>query len=81
MNILGDVECLKHLVGGHQLHVDHRLEKSSVEKADVVESGYSTGSMIINRICSCVKILNGQFRPEGNTCHSVTYDGIMCACI
>jgi hypothetical protein len=48
VNILGDVECLKHLVDGQQLHVDHRPETTSVEKADVAESGYSIGSMIMN---------------------------------
>ena len=48
VNILGDVECLKPLVGGQQLHIDHRPETTSVEKTDVAESGYSIGTMIMN---------------------------------
>jgi hypothetical protein len=48
VNILGDVECLKHLVGGQQLHIDHRPDTTLVEKADAAELGYSTGSMIMN---------------------------------
>jgi hypothetical protein len=48
VNILGDVECLKHPVGGQQLHIDHRPETTSVEKADVAESGCSIVSMIMN---------------------------------
>ena len=48
MKILDDGECLKHLVGGKQLHIDYRPEKTSVEKAEVAESGYSIGTVIMN---------------------------------
>jgi len=48
MNILANGECLKHLLGGQQLHIDYRPETTSAEKADVAESGYSLGSMIMN---------------------------------
>jgi hypothetical protein len=39
VKIWDDGECLKHLVGGKQLHIDYRLETTSVEKAEVAESG------------------------------------------
>jgi hypothetical protein len=45
---LGDVECLEHVVGGRQLHIDYRSETTSVEKADIAESGYSIGTVIMN---------------------------------
>jgi hypothetical protein len=48
VKILGDGECLNHLVGGQQLHINYKHEKTSVEKADVAESGYSVGAMIMN---------------------------------
>jgi len=47
VKILGDGESLKHLVGGQQLHIDYKHEKTSVEKAEVVESGYSIGAVIM----------------------------------
>jgi len=47
VKILGVDESLKHLVGGQQLHIDYKHEKTSVEKAEVVESGYSLGAVIM----------------------------------
>ena len=44
----GGGECLKHLVGGQQLHIDYKHDTTSVEKADVGESGYSIGAVIMN---------------------------------
>jgi len=41
-------ECLKHLVGGRQLHIDYKPETATVEKADVGESGYSIGAVMLN---------------------------------
>jgi hypothetical protein len=35
-------------VGGQQLYIDYKHEKTSVEKAEVVESGYSIGAVIMN---------------------------------
>jgi len=48
VKIWDDGECFKHLVSGQQLHIDYRPETTSVEKADVAESGYSIGSVIMN---------------------------------
>jgi hypothetical protein len=48
VKILGGGEFLKHLVGGRQLHIDYRPETTSVEKAEVAESGYSIGAVIMN---------------------------------
>jgi len=48
VKILDDVECLKHLVGGTQLHIDYRTETISVEKAENDESGYSIRIVIMN---------------------------------
>jgi hypothetical protein len=45
---LGGGECLKHLVGGQQLHIDYKHETTSVEKAEVGESGYSIGAVNMN---------------------------------
>jgi hypothetical protein len=45
---LGDCECLKHLVGGQQLHIDYKHEKTSVEEAEFGESGYNVGAVIMN---------------------------------
>jgi hypothetical protein len=39
---------VKHLVGGQHLYIDYRPEKASVEKAEVAESGYSIGAVIMN---------------------------------
>jgi len=39
VKILGGGECLKHLVGGRQLHIDYKLETATVKKAEVGESG------------------------------------------
>jgi hypothetical protein len=39
---------VKHLVGGKQLHIDYRPETTSVEKAEVDESGYNIGTVIMN---------------------------------
>jgi len=50
VNILGNGECLKHLVDGQKLHIDYRPEITSVVKADFAESDYNLGSMtMINR--------------------------------
>jgi len=48
VKILGGCECLKHLVGGQQLHIDYRPETTTVEKAEVAESGYSIGAVVRN---------------------------------
>ena len=48
VKIWDDGECFKHLVSGQQLQIDYRPETTSVEKADVAESGYSIGSVIMN---------------------------------
>jgi hypothetical protein len=48
VKILGNVECLRHLVGGKQPQIEYRPETTSNEKADVAKSGYSIGSMIMN---------------------------------
>ena len=48
VKILGGCECLKHLIVGQQLHIDYKPETTSVEKADVGESGYSIGTVIMN---------------------------------
>jgi hypothetical protein len=48
LKILGGGECLKHLVVGQQLHIDCRHETTTVEKAEVAESGYSIGAVITN---------------------------------
>ena len=48
VKILGGGERLKHLVGGHQLHIDYRPETTAVEKAEVVETGYSVGAVVMN---------------------------------
>jgi hypothetical protein len=48
LKILGGGEGLKHLVVGQPLHIDYRHETTSVEKAEVAESGYSIGAMIMN---------------------------------
>jgi hypothetical protein len=39
---------LKHLAVGQRLHVDYKPETTSVEKAEVDESGYSIGAVIMN---------------------------------
>ena len=39
VKILGGGECLKHQVGGQQLHIDYKPETTTVEKAEVGESG------------------------------------------
>ena len=41
VKILGDGECLKHVVVGQQLHIDYRPETTMVGK-----SGYSIGAVI-----------------------------------
>jgi len=51
---------------GKQLHSDYRPETTSVGKAEVAESGYSIATVTVNW--------------QINTCDSVMYDGIMCAC-
>ena len=48
VKILGGGECLKHLVGGQQLHIDYGPETTAVEKAEFGESGYSVGTVIMN---------------------------------
>jgi len=48
VKILGDGECLKHLVGGKQLHIVYKPETSSAEKAEVAGSGNSIGAVIMN---------------------------------
>jgi len=48
VKILGGCECLKHLIVGQQLHIDYRPETTAVEKADVGESGYSIGAVVMN---------------------------------
>jgi len=48
VQILGDCECLKHLVVGQQLHIDCKPQATAVEKAMVAESGYSIGAVIMN---------------------------------
>ena len=48
MKILCGGECLKCLIGGQELHIDYKSETNLVEKAVVVESGYSIGAMILN---------------------------------
>ena len=48
VKILGGGECLEHLIVGQQLHIDYKPETTSVEKADVGESGYSIGAVIMN---------------------------------
>jgi hypothetical protein len=48
VKILGGGECLKHLVVGQQLHIDYKSETTSVEKAEVAESGYSIGALVMN---------------------------------
>jgi len=48
VKILGGGECFEHLVGGQQLHIDYRPETTTVEKAEVGESGYSTGTVVMN---------------------------------
>ena len=48
VKFLGGGECLKHLVGGHQMHIDYRPETTSVEKEEVAESGYSIGTVVTN---------------------------------
>ena len=48
VKILGGEECLKHQVGGQQLHIDYKPQTTTVEKADVGESGYSIGTVIMN---------------------------------
>jgi hypothetical protein len=48
VKIWDDGECLKHLVGGKQLHIDYRPETTSVEKAKFAESGYNIGTVIMN---------------------------------
>jgi hypothetical protein len=65
VKMLDDGECLKHLVGGKQLHIDYRPEATSVQKAEFAESGCSIETVIMNY--------------QINTCHSVPCDGIMCA--
>ena len=53
VKILGEGECLKHLVVGQQLHIDYKHEKTSVEKAEVAESGYN-----IRAVCAWYIRLN-----------------------
>jgi hypothetical protein len=48
VKILGGGEYLKHLLSGQQLHIDYTPETTSVEKADVGESGYSIGAVVMN---------------------------------
>jgi len=48
VKIVGGGECLKHLVGGQQLHIEYKHETTSVEKAEFGESGYSIGAVIMN---------------------------------
>jgi hypothetical protein len=48
VKILVGEECLKHLVGGQQLHIGCKPETLSVEKAELGESGYSIGAVIMN---------------------------------
>jgi hypothetical protein len=48
VKILGGVDCLKHLVGGQQLHIDHKPETTSLEKVEFGVSGYSIGAVIRN---------------------------------
>jgi hypothetical protein len=48
VNIFGGGECLKHLVGGQQLHIDYKPETLSVERSEVSGSVYSIGAMIMN---------------------------------
>ena len=38
VKILGGRECLKHQVGGQQLHIDYKSETTTVKKAEVGES-------------------------------------------
>ena len=39
LKILGGGECLKHLVGGRQLHIDYKPETATVKKVEVGELG------------------------------------------
>jgi hypothetical protein len=48
VKVVGNGECLKHLVVGQQLHIDYKPQTTSVGKADVGESGYSMGVVIMN---------------------------------
>jgi len=48
VKILGDCECLKHLVVGQQLHIGYKPEATTVDKAIFAESGYSIGDVIMN---------------------------------
>jgi hypothetical protein len=50
VKVLVSAECLKHLVRGQQLHIDHKPETPLVEKAEIGESGYSIGTVIMNQI-------------------------------
>jgi hypothetical protein len=49
VNILGDGECLKHLVVGEELHIDYKHETTSVEKAEFAESGCSIGAIKVKQ--------------------------------
>ena len=48
VKILGDCECLKHLLVGQKLHIDYKPEATAIEKAMFAESGYSIGDVIMN---------------------------------
>ena len=39
VKILGGRECLKHLVGGQQQHIDYKPEATTVKKEEVGERG------------------------------------------
>ena len=38
VKIQGGVDCLKHLVGGQQLHIDYKPEATTVKKEEFGES-------------------------------------------
>jgi len=61
VKILGNDECLKHVVGGKQLHIVYKPETTSAEKAEVADSGNSRDNELADFV-SDVLILTGQFR-------------------
>jgi hypothetical protein len=48
LKVLCGGECLKHQVVGQQLHIGYKHETTAVEKAEVAESSYSVGVVIMN---------------------------------